>query len=80
MKLYVKPYFRMGPFLVGMYTGYLLYRTNFKHRMSKVSNYSNRYKNENKKNPPDSLNSYHISYLVFTYEENGGFNLVFLAD
>ena len=40
MDLYFRPYFRMGPYLVGIYTGYLLYRTNFKYRMNKVSFFS----------------------------------------
>ena len=36
-KIYIKPYCRMGPYLVGMYTGYLLYKFNGKFRMNKVS-------------------------------------------
>ena len=33
---YVKPYCRIGPYLVGMITGYILYRTDCKVYMSKV--------------------------------------------
>ncbi|XP_041358213.1 nose resistant to fluoxetine protein 6-like isoform X2 [Gigantopelta aegis] len=33
---YVKPYVRMGPYLVGMATGYLLYKTQCKVKISKV--------------------------------------------
>ena len=35
-KIYTRPYYRMGPYLVGMYTGYLLYKTQCNHRMNKV--------------------------------------------
>ena len=34
---YIKPYVRMGPYLVGMATGYLLYKTQCKVKISKVS-------------------------------------------
>ena len=35
--IYQRPYFRMGPYLVGMVTGYILYKTDFKFKMNKVS-------------------------------------------
>ena len=37
-KIYDRPYARMGPYLVGMYTGYLLYKTGCKWKVNKVSN------------------------------------------
>ncbi|VDI72520.1 Hypothetical predicted protein [Mytilus galloprovincialis] len=37
-KLYVKPYCRIGPYLVGMYAGYILYRTNCKVRINRYLN------------------------------------------
>lgn len=36
-KIYDKPWTRLGPYLVGMSIGYLLFRTNCKITMSKVS-------------------------------------------
>nr|KAG5692737.1 hypothetical protein BaRGS_033848 [Batillaria attramentaria] len=35
---YVKPYCRMGPYIVGMLTGYLLYRTDCRLRINKMVN------------------------------------------
>ncbi|XP_071139276.1 nose resistant to fluoxetine protein 6-like isoform X2 [Mytilus edulis] len=37
-KLYVKPYCRIGPYLVGMYAGYILYRTNCKVHINRYLN------------------------------------------
>ncbi|CAC5358118.1 unnamed protein product [Mytilus coruscus] len=37
-KLYVKPYCRIGPYLVGMYAGYILYRTNCKIHINRYLN------------------------------------------
>ncbi|XP_076090041.1 nose resistant to fluoxetine protein 6-like [Mytilus galloprovincialis] len=37
-KIYDRPYARMGPYLVGMYTGYLLYKTGCKWRVNKWLN------------------------------------------
>ncbi|KAK7095528.1 nose resistant to fluoxetine protein 6-like [Littorina saxatilis] len=38
MDYYIKPYNRMGPYLVGMVTGYFLYRTDCKCKLPKVVN------------------------------------------
>ncbi|XP_076436701.1 nose resistant to fluoxetine protein 6-like [Babylonia areolata] len=35
---YIKPYNRMGPYIIGMLTGYFLFRTNCKVKISKVVN------------------------------------------
>ncbi|KAK3088750.1 hypothetical protein FSP39_023299, partial [Pinctada imbricata] len=35
---YVKPYCRIGPYLVGMLTGYFLYKTDCRYRMNKIVN------------------------------------------
>ncbi|CAG2247221.1 unnamed protein product [Mytilus edulis] len=35
-ELYFRPYFRMGPYLVGMFTGYLLYKTDLKLKINKI--------------------------------------------
>ncbi|KAL3842202.1 hypothetical protein ACJMK2_020242 [Sinanodonta woodiana] len=35
---YVKPYCRMGPYIIGIMTGYVLYRTNCKIRMNRLTN------------------------------------------
>ncbi|XP_076093698.1 nose resistant to fluoxetine protein 6-like [Mytilus galloprovincialis] len=37
-ELYFRPYFRMGPYLVGMFTGYLLYKTDLKLKINKFVN------------------------------------------
>ncbi|XP_045202055.2 nose resistant to fluoxetine protein 6-like [Mercenaria mercenaria] len=39
MKLYVKPWTRVGPYVVGFFTGYILYKTECKVQMSKVANF-----------------------------------------
>lgn len=36
-KIYDKPWTRLGPYLVGMFTGWILFKTNLKIRMSRVS-------------------------------------------
>lgn len=33
---YVKPWNRIGPYLIGIYVGYILYRTDCKYRINKV--------------------------------------------
>ncbi|XP_053380233.1 nose resistant to fluoxetine protein 6-like [Mercenaria mercenaria] len=38
MKLYIKPWNRVGPYVVGFFTGYILYKTECKVKMSKVVN------------------------------------------
>lgn len=38
-KVYEKPWTRLGPYLVGMLTGWILFKTNLKIRMTRVSNY-----------------------------------------
>ena len=35
-KYYVRPYCRFGPYLVGMFTGYILYKTNCRCRINRV--------------------------------------------
>lgn len=40
---YIKPYCRMGPYLMGMITGYFLYKTECKVKMNKVGNRVNEY-------------------------------------
>ncbi|XP_071139275.1 nose resistant to fluoxetine protein 6-like isoform X1 [Mytilus edulis] len=37
-KIYIKPYCRMGPYLVGMYAGYLLYKTNCRLQINRYLN------------------------------------------
>ncbi|XP_052090838.1 nose resistant to fluoxetine protein 6-like [Mytilus californianus] len=37
-EIYFRPYFRMGPYLVGMFTGYLLYKTDLKFKMNRFLN------------------------------------------
>ncbi|CAC5402097.1 unnamed protein product [Mytilus coruscus] len=37
-EIYFRPYFRMGPYLVGMFTGYLLYKTDLKLKMNRFLN------------------------------------------
>lgn len=33
---YIKPYCRMGPYIIGVVTGYILYKTNCRFRMNRV--------------------------------------------
>ena len=35
--IYIKPWTRIGPYVVGFYTGYLLYKTECKLKMPKVT-------------------------------------------
>jgi len=35
--VYIKPWTRIGPYIVGLYTGYLLYRAEGRVRMNKVT-------------------------------------------
>ncbi|KAJ8321300.1 hypothetical protein KUTeg_001158 [Tegillarca granosa] len=37
---YIKPYCRMGPYIVGILTGYILYKTNCRCRMNKLINFA----------------------------------------
>lgn len=45
-KIYDKPWTRLGPYLIGMSVGWILFKTNCKIRMSKVTIYSFLYKNK----------------------------------
>ena len=49
--VYVKPWIRIGPYVVGLFTGYILYRTKCKVKMHKVG----------------VTNSYIVSYKVILH-------------